>query len=286
MPGQVEEILMIVKTYPTPSKKLGEVVCTAGIRLRDMAWVRLYPYPFRQADRDFQFQTWQRIQAHIEKSDSRDRRPESHKLVDVSTIRHLGAPIGTDNGTWKTRMPYIYKTEVPSVQVLLDGIPEKGEDAWGPTIRPVRIQPGAKLTAEPKKDEDWTEEERASLAKAKYAAENSLFTTYAPDTFRTLQKIPYQFRLTFKDMTGEEYSYIILDWGLAVLYLRYAADPLDAIEKVRHKMEVQICGPDKETYLILGNMNHGFKQRQLAIVGLVHPKLSREKLRLPEGGLF
>lgn len=286
MPGQVEEILMIVKTYPTPSKTFGEVVCTAGIRLRDMAWVRLYPYPFRQAERDFQFQSWQRIQARIEKTDNRDRRPESYKLVDVSTIRHLGKPIDPENGTWKTRMPYIYATEVPSVKTLLDAIPEKGNDEWGPSIRPVRIQPGAKLTAELKKDEDWTEEEKASLAKAKYNAENSLFTSYAPDTFKTLKKIPYQFRLTFKDMTDTEYSFIILDWGLAVLYLRFAADPADAIEKVRHKMEVQICGPDKETYLILGNMNHEFKRKQLAIVGMVHPKLSKEKMHLQAGGLF
>lgn len=285
MSGQIEEILMIVKTYPTPSKTFGEVVCTAGIRLRDMKWVRLYPYPFRQADRDFQFQNWQHIQAKIEKSGNKDRRPESHKLTDVSTIRHVGKPLGTDDGTWKSRMPYIYATEVPSVQFLLDGIPEKGSEEWGPTIRPVRIQPGAKLKAEPL-EEEWSEEDKLKLAKAKFNAENNLFASYAPDTFKTLKKIPYQFRLTFKDMTGAEYSFIILDWGLAVLYLRYAADPADAIEKVRHKMEVQICGPDKETYLILGNMNHNFKQKQLAIVGLVHPKLSKDKQNSQQGGLF
>ena len=45
-----QSILMIVKTYPTPSKKSGEIVCTAGINVSTGEWVRIYPYPFRTAD--------------------------------------------------------------------------------------------------------------------------------------------------------------------------------------------------------------------------------------------
>jgi hypothetical protein len=51
-----EQVLMIVKTYPTPSSKYGELTCTAGIRLRDNTWVRIYPYPFRTAKDDYQFE--------------------------------------------------------------------------------------------------------------------------------------------------------------------------------------------------------------------------------------
>ena len=39
-----EQILIIAKTYPTPSVKYDELVCTAGMR-KDGTWVRLYAPP-------------------------------------------------------------------------------------------------------------------------------------------------------------------------------------------------------------------------------------------------
>ena len=44
-----EKVLITVKTYPTLSRKHGELVCTAGVR-EDGSWVRLYPIPFRLLD--------------------------------------------------------------------------------------------------------------------------------------------------------------------------------------------------------------------------------------------
>ena len=42
-----ERVLIIVKTYPTLSRKYGETVCTAGLR-EDGSWMRIYPVPFRR----------------------------------------------------------------------------------------------------------------------------------------------------------------------------------------------------------------------------------------------
>lgn len=42
-----EELLILVKTYPTLSKKYFELVCTAGIN-KNGEWRRIYPIPFRQ----------------------------------------------------------------------------------------------------------------------------------------------------------------------------------------------------------------------------------------------
>ena len=47
-----EKILILVKTYPTPSTKYIETVCTAGIR-EDGSWIRIFPIPFRTLD-DYQ----------------------------------------------------------------------------------------------------------------------------------------------------------------------------------------------------------------------------------------
>jgi hypothetical protein len=40
------QVLITVKTYPLPSNKYNELVCTAGL-LPSGKWIRLYPVPFR-----------------------------------------------------------------------------------------------------------------------------------------------------------------------------------------------------------------------------------------------
>jgi hypothetical protein len=46
MPGKVEEeIVIVVKAIPQPSKRYGETVCCAGIT-RNGEWRRLYPSGF------------------------------------------------------------------------------------------------------------------------------------------------------------------------------------------------------------------------------------------------
>ncbi len=41
-----QRVLITVKTYPTPSTRYIELVCTAGVR-EDGPWIRIYPAPFR-----------------------------------------------------------------------------------------------------------------------------------------------------------------------------------------------------------------------------------------------
>ena len=44
--SKLEQVLIIVKTYPSLSKKYGELVCTAGI-IPGKGWVRIFALPFR-----------------------------------------------------------------------------------------------------------------------------------------------------------------------------------------------------------------------------------------------
>ena len=177
-----ERVLMVVKTYPTPSADHGETVCTAGIRLRDGAWVRIYPFPFRLADLEAKFKKWQVIEVPLTKA-TKDPRPESYKLHDVTSIK-LGEEIGTENTTWSTRMKHIEPTIMPSVEAVLNGIPPKGDQNWGPTIRPVEIQTtGAQFSAE-YVGEAWTPKEQAKLDKAEQLALGSLFQTAPRDLSR------------------------------------------------------------------------------------------------------
>lgn len=91
------KILILCKTYPSPSSKYAETSCVAGMD-QEGNLIRLYPVPFRLVTGDQQFAKWQWIEALIEKS-SADRRPESHK-IGVDTIV-LGRTLPA--GDWKAR---------------------------------------------------------------------------------------------------------------------------------------------------------------------------------------
>ena len=81
--NRLERILILAKTYPSPSAQYVETSCVAGIN-QDGLMRRLYPVPFRMIEEGSQFKKWQWIEVRIEKA-NKDHRPESHKLY-VDTI--------------------------------------------------------------------------------------------------------------------------------------------------------------------------------------------------------
>jgi hypothetical protein len=121
------------------------LVCTAGIRLRDNSWVRVYPYPFRLINQDYQFRKYDIIEIPLYKAKD-DKRPESYKPFDINAIRHI-SELRVDD-FWSKRMPYIRATSFPSVKELQESMLSK-DNQWGPTIRPIPVQSEtAKVTFE------------------------------------------------------------------------------------------------------------------------------------------
>jgi hypothetical protein len=74
-----KKILIVVKTYPCPSTKYGELVCTAGID-EEGKWYRLYPIPFRNLTKEHRYKKYQWIDVDLEK-DISDPRVESYKIA-------------------------------------------------------------------------------------------------------------------------------------------------------------------------------------------------------------
>jgi hypothetical protein len=273
-----EEVLMVVKTYPTPSSKYGELVCTAGIRLRDNTWVRIYPYPFRQAKTSEQFEKYDVIEVAIER-ETKDPRPDSFRLYDLNSIqklRHLGP-----EKSWAERMHFIRKTSVESVEALVQGMLYEDKTKWGKSILPVPVLSSTAKLSWDYRGEEWKDEDLEKLKSAANPNQQSLFaTSEAKSYFQTLKRIPYTFRLTFKDLTEKEYTFPILDWEIAQLFLKMRAsnnsDDL-ALEKVRFKIENQIFKADNEVFVILGNIHHRFKKRDsLAVDGFIYPKRQQQ----------
>lgn len=287
-PITTEQIVMVVKTYPVPSKGYGEIVCTAGISRQTGEWVRIYPYPFRLLNPKNRFQKYETIEALLRR-DNRDTRPESRRLVDASSISEIIQPIGTSKN-WAERMQLIRPTVVPSVKEFLRNMLSEDRQIWGPTIRPIPVASGsARLTAE-FEGYEWSPKQQQNVDNSLEKLQTDLFVDpELVQNFRKLQKVPYVFRLRFADRTGDEYTYRILDWEIAALYFRMLREHKSeevVIEKVRYKIEEQIFSPDNDVHLILGNMNHEYKQQQLAVDGFIYPKRDLKTKNDDQGGLF
>lgn len=97
-----KRILVLVKTYPHPSNKSIETVCTAGLT-EDGKWIRIYPIPFRYLAGDKQFKTFQWIEADVVKRPkNKDYRKESIKwqtrVSDNVSPRGAGHDPNMENG--------------------------------------------------------------------------------------------------------------------------------------------------------------------------------------------
>jgi hypothetical protein len=99
------KVLIAVKTYPIPSAKYDELVCTAGVTERG-DFIRLYPINFRDLPFSRQYRKYQWIEVRAEKHRGRDVRKESYR-PDCATIRILGKPISTNPGNWSERARYV-----------------------------------------------------------------------------------------------------------------------------------------------------------------------------------
>ena len=269
MEVQKERLLMLVKAYPEPSKKYGETVCTGAIRLRDMTWIRLYPYPFRVSPRQYQFKKWDVVELPIVRNTS-DPRPDSYRPYDLAQYTFI-EHIDTGNQYWDARMPYIRKTAVGSVEAMLNNA-LRDDGTWGPSLLPVPVlNEGVSLSWE--RRGKWTPEQEAKLEKARQLAEGRLFD---PVKYRKLKPRPYLFRLTFRDLTGKEYRYPILDWEIYQLYFnvrQHVASDAEALEKVRYKIEEQIFSAEREVYIVLGSIHQKYRKRSLfAVDGFIWPR--------------
>src|SRR5271165_5667752 len=110
-------LLITVKTYPIPSAKYDELVCTAGVQ-EDGSFVRLYPINFRDLPYSQQFQKYQWIEAEVQKHTGRDVRKESYR-PNSDTIRLLGEPIPTGRrGDWSNRAKYALAKKSASMEHL------------------------------------------------------------------------------------------------------------------------------------------------------------------------
>lgn len=265
--SQIEDLLILTKTYPNPSAKYRETTCVAALT-REGEMRRIYPVPFRFLDGNHQFQKWEWIRASITHATD-DRRPESFK-IDTDSIQRSGKKIGTQDG-WRERREWIDRHLVEGFEALETRRQQTGQTLG--FIRPTRL---LELIIKPEKYNDWTDEDRVKLMR------EGLFDSEAARRRAPLKKLPYSFYYAYETIgeTGTITNrHMLTDWEVGALYWRCQRDYGAKWEDYfRKKLEQEFA--TKDLYFLMGTV-HRFPDIWL-IVGLVYPPASKNEPPHPQ----
>lgn len=270
--------LPLVKAYPALSKTYGEVSCIAGVQFspaepfapRDLRWVRLYPVPYRDLDGSQKFAKYQPIQVQV-RVHSSDRRPETRR-PNRESIEIVGRPIPTTD-SWSRRRRFVEPLMADSMCAIQRSQAEKGTSLG--IFRPKRI---LDLEIEPV---DITAE-KAEISRA-WAAQGSLLSSESQDEkrhqLRALEQIPWRFKLRYEcaEPGCKSHSQSIIDWEIDQFYRRVRSSA-NWMNKLRHRWLDEVCGPARDTALIVGNQHQ--HPTAFLILGVWWPPRSPDQLAL------
>jgi len=276
--SEKRRVFIVVKTYPTLSKKYDELVCTAGI-LDDGSWVRIYPLPFRMLDYDSRYKKYQWIELSLIKNIS-DPRPESYRVIDPEAIT-LGQAVDTDKDrSWKTRKTILFEKN-PIYRNLTNLITKANANELSLAIfKPTKIIDLIIKKVEREWDADCLEhlKERSK--------QFSLFDLQQEEEvqkeFSRVQKLPYKFSYKFLDDVGKESTLMIEDWEIGALYWKYSDDEALAVKKVKERYLDDFLTKDIHLFLGTTRQFHGWANNPFVIIGVFYPPIdsSPEQLSL------
>jgi hypothetical protein len=241
-----------VKTYPLPSPKLREVVCTAGVT-ESGDFIRLRDVDFRYRLHSEQFKKYQWIEVPVTKRT--DKRPETFRPA--GRIKILNDKPITD---WVTRKQYVLK-RAPNTMCWLEK-----RDQSEVSLGIVRVKTVRRFVATPGK-QNW---------KNSWLNVMKQLDIFGQDP-KPLEKVPYDFSYEFicEEDGCRGHTKTIHDWEIMALYLKmrdkYGEEK--AIQKVKERFFNVICSPDRDTHFFVGTvLRHG----TWIILGTFWPKKNRQ----------
>lgn len=274
-----ERVLILCKTYPSPSATYAETSCVAGMTEAG-SLIRLFPVPFRLIQDEHQFRKWQWIKVLIEKARD-DHRPESHRIyIDKIECDPNSLPAGKEG--WPRRMELLRKIPIHENFASAEAARERDGSTLA-LVRPGRI---LKLEIRPTRHPDWTDAEKAKLTQMQ--RQSNLFSDEEEHRKQValLEKLPFDFYYHYEcivDGQAVVYHHKLVDWEIGALYRRlhkqYGATGWEA--PFRAKYEQQL--PSRDLILLLGTI-HRFPDQWLIISVICPPKPQPEDLN--QRGLF
>ncbi|QVL44837.1 MAG: hypothetical protein KFB94_05850 [Methylophilaceae bacterium] len=265
MKSKVQRVLILCKTYPSPSAKYSETSCVAGMDDSGNL-IRLYPVPFRLVSDDRQFKKWQWINVRLEKA-SKDHRPESHKLY-VDTIECDDKPLSTKN-LWRDRRVYLDKIQKFN---NFDEL-EDARNKHGTSLALLKPEKIISLEIKAVDNPEWSEQEKQKLLSLQQ--QGNLFDDTDEKSIRLLRKLPYDFHYIYECNIGDEklrYKHKIVDWEVGALFWNvYAQHKKDWEIPFRKMIEENLA---KSDLMFLMGTIHRFPNQWL-IVSLIYPPMQQ-----------
>lgn len=256
-------LLILCKTYPSPSARYVETSCVAAMA-EDGRLIRLYPVPFRYVGDEQQFKKWQWIEARVRRAQD-DARPESHR-ISVDTIELVGEPLPTRDH-WPERRDAIKGVPVFDSFVELEAAREECGTTLG-LVRPTRL---AGLDIQAVKDPDWTEDDKAKLLQEQ--SQGNLFDALEDQRMlKTLKKLPYDFHYRYECLSRKgttTHRHKLVDWEAGALYWNVCRKP-DWQALFRQKFVNDFN--EREVLFLMGTI-HRFPGQWLIVSVLYLPKL-------------
>ncbi|HEY3285258.1 MAG TPA: hypothetical protein VGN26_23550 [Armatimonadota bacterium] len=263
-------VLITVKTYPIPSAKYDELVCTAGVQ-PDGSFIRLYPINYRDLPYSQQYRKYQWIEVEAEKH-TRDPRKESYR-PSKATITILGEPMGTNGGTWSSRAKFALRQKARSIEDLMCRQADDGTSLG--VFEPKDIYGLSYVDDAP----DWKPSFKRQLQQLRLWDDRK--ATKEPP-----RKVPYKFQYHFAcddSRCKGKHQMMIEDWEVGAYYWRFVdagATPREAAEGVKARFLGDLCAPDRETHFYVGTvLKH---PRSWIVLGVWWPR--RAPTKLPQGG--
>jgi len=110
-------VLITVKTYPLPSDKYGELVCTAGL-LENGKWIRIYPINYRFLTDGKKYPKYSWVELGLTRN-TKDFRHESYRpSKGVDEEFKVIEKLGTENN-WELRKKYVLNEVFSSMDELI-----------------------------------------------------------------------------------------------------------------------------------------------------------------------
>jgi hypothetical protein len=259
-----ETVLILTKTYPSPSRDHVETTCVAAVNEQGELR-RVFPVPFRLLDGERQFKKWQWVTAQF-RTPTDDRRPESRRIDADSIV--VGDHIPTHRGNWQERMRWVEPHVLPSFQALEER--RVATDASLGFLRPTRLLE-LEIVLLPPSEQDWNVEQYEKLT-SDSGMEDMFTSNTEPTRMRDiLRKIPYRFYYRYQIETSEgteEKRHSLIDWEVGALYwncLRSHGADWETPFRARLETEFQ----EKDLVFMLGNEKRFHDQWH--IISLIYP---------------
>ena len=248
-----KKLLIVVKSYPLPSNKYNELVCTAAVDETGQ-FHRLYPVSYRYMPWDQWYAKYQWVEVELKRNPT-DPRPESYRPEDATFVK-IGAPLSTENGSWNERRRYVLAQGAQTMCALEQQ--SQRVKSLG-IVRPLTVK---RMLSEPT-DREW---------KSRWVKNLDQLKLFEPERKR-LEKIPYKFSYEFlcEEPGCRGHRMMIEDWEVGQLYLkmRDLYDEPTAVDKVKQKFFTQMCAATRDTHFFVGTV---LEMNTWVVLGVFWPK--------------